>query len=452
MVLVVPPGSRIGTGRINFRLLAREAETRGLGIALVSGDAQVRALAASAGLAVFATVSASEAAPTASLIPVDAPALGAAVTADGPAPAVVSPTTSTAPGPGSSVAGASAVTIPDRRSRYDDGAHAGARGRSRGLSHRTKVMGGSLAIVALVGGGALYGAYVTIPRASITLTQTAHPLPPETLDLRIVPDQPTDISTGVIHGQWLPVPVTVQGTVTATGSGEPLTERARGTVTFTNHSVNPIPIRDQTVVQTPDGVRFLTQGGIVVPQSGSMDVEVWAEQTGGGGNVDAGTITIMSDQLKAILNSGTVTNKEATSGGKSVPQMQILESDYTSAVQALTTQLASELQAQAQQPPGLPPGGVVYASTVRSGPVTTDPAQGVVVGQPVSTQQISASMTGSVLTASMSEIQDVAAQMLADQEARHHHRGRQHPSGSRRADRHPGRCRDLRRDRHGVRL
>ena len=38
----------------------------------------------------------------------------------------------------------------------------------------------------------------------------------------------------------------------------------------------------------------------------------------------------------------------------------------------------------------------------------------MVVGQPVSTQQISASMTGSVLTASMSEIQDVAAQMLAD--------------------------------------
>ena len=61
VILVVPPGSRIGTGRINFRLLAREAETRGLTIALVSGDAQVRALASSAGLAVFATVSESEA-------------------------------------------------------------------------------------------------------------------------------------------------------------------------------------------------------------------------------------------------------------------------------------------------------------------------------------------------------------------------------------------------------
>ena len=63
VVLVVPPGSRIGTGRINFRLLAREAETRGLTLALVSSDAQVRALAASAGLDVYATVSESEAAP-----------------------------------------------------------------------------------------------------------------------------------------------------------------------------------------------------------------------------------------------------------------------------------------------------------------------------------------------------------------------------------------------------
>ena len=44
VVLVLPPGSRIGTGRINFRLLAREAETRGLSVALVSADAQVRAL------------------------------------------------------------------------------------------------------------------------------------------------------------------------------------------------------------------------------------------------------------------------------------------------------------------------------------------------------------------------------------------------------------------------
>src|SRR5690606_22552445 len=54
--LVVPPGSRIATSRINFRLLAREAQSRGRSLSIVAGDAATRALAASAGLAVFVSV------------------------------------------------------------------------------------------------------------------------------------------------------------------------------------------------------------------------------------------------------------------------------------------------------------------------------------------------------------------------------------------------------------
>ena len=62
VVVVLPPGSRIGTSRINFRLLAREAEGRGIAIALVSGDPGVRALAVSAGMPVHGTVAEAEAA------------------------------------------------------------------------------------------------------------------------------------------------------------------------------------------------------------------------------------------------------------------------------------------------------------------------------------------------------------------------------------------------------
>ena len=50
VVLVVPPGSRIATGRINFKLLAREAAARDLALAVASPDEQVRALATSAGV------------------------------------------------------------------------------------------------------------------------------------------------------------------------------------------------------------------------------------------------------------------------------------------------------------------------------------------------------------------------------------------------------------------
>ena len=60
--LVVPFGSRVATSRINFRLLAREAQTNGRRLDIVAPDASARALAASAGLPVFASVGEYEAA------------------------------------------------------------------------------------------------------------------------------------------------------------------------------------------------------------------------------------------------------------------------------------------------------------------------------------------------------------------------------------------------------
>src|SRR5436305_15067565 len=56
VALVVPYGSRIATSRMNFRLLSREALVSNRRLSIVSGDAASRALAASAGLPVFASV------------------------------------------------------------------------------------------------------------------------------------------------------------------------------------------------------------------------------------------------------------------------------------------------------------------------------------------------------------------------------------------------------------
>ena len=56
VAVVLPYGSRVATSRINFRLLARDAQSNGKDLAIVAGDAATRALAASAGLAVFGTV------------------------------------------------------------------------------------------------------------------------------------------------------------------------------------------------------------------------------------------------------------------------------------------------------------------------------------------------------------------------------------------------------------
>src|SRR3990172_9065690 len=57
VALVLPYGSRVATSRINFRLLSRDALISEKQLAVVAGDSATRALAASAGLPVFASVS-----------------------------------------------------------------------------------------------------------------------------------------------------------------------------------------------------------------------------------------------------------------------------------------------------------------------------------------------------------------------------------------------------------
>src|SRR6188508_877324 len=59
-VLVVPPGSRIATSRINFKLLAREGNEQRLNLIAVSDDPQVRALAIAAGLPAYDSVANAE--------------------------------------------------------------------------------------------------------------------------------------------------------------------------------------------------------------------------------------------------------------------------------------------------------------------------------------------------------------------------------------------------------
>src|SRR5258705_2661487 len=56
VALVVPYGSRISTSRMNFRLLSREAIVNNRRLSIIASDPATRALAASAGLPVFATV------------------------------------------------------------------------------------------------------------------------------------------------------------------------------------------------------------------------------------------------------------------------------------------------------------------------------------------------------------------------------------------------------------
>ena len=56
VAVVLPYGSRVATSRINFRLLARDATVNGKRLSIIAGDAATLALAASAGLPIYASV------------------------------------------------------------------------------------------------------------------------------------------------------------------------------------------------------------------------------------------------------------------------------------------------------------------------------------------------------------------------------------------------------------
>ncbi|MBA2275448.1 MAG: baseplate J/gp47 family protein [Chloroflexi bacterium] len=59
-ILVLAPGSRVATSRINFRLLVREGQERDVMVGMVSGEPGVRSLAISAGMPAYATVDEAE--------------------------------------------------------------------------------------------------------------------------------------------------------------------------------------------------------------------------------------------------------------------------------------------------------------------------------------------------------------------------------------------------------
>lgn len=342
-VLVLPPGSRIATSRINFRLLAREAEQNRLSLVAVSDEPGVRALAISAGLPAYDSIAAAQAglaefrrqdqrlaervrggsakpghggddqaprstppapgpaaatpaapprellAPAPEVRPADRGAADGGVSGD------TQPLVAVGPRTGQPADATRVLTIPaieaERRSLP-------ARGEERvEVVAADDVLEGShpprrwrrrwaytplvtvLLLLALVGVAA-YGAYTLVPTASVTIRPHLTAVGPVSSD--VVADvrvAVVDPGEGVIPAQQLQVPLSVSGEFTATGS-RVTTTRASGSVRFTSqNTLSEVPIPAGTLVATAGGLEFETTADRVVPRA------VFA--TGTEGEVDA---------------------------------------------------------------------------------------------------------------------------------------------------------------------
>jgi hypothetical protein len=465
VAIVVPPGSRVSTSRINFRLLAREAQASGRQLSIVAPDAASRSLAAAAGLDVYRTVGEFEEADAegrtggvAGTGAVTVAGAAAAVTIAGAAePAVAGAAEGAPPSPTGTRArpAGAARTTPEPEPRTDRPAGAavvvasGVAGSGAPVSgaddlrprsnvagvravapaaggrsmRRLALGGGAVLVLALLVVGAV-AAYLLLPQATIVVVPRVDSVGPIQTDVTADPNATsTDIANAVVPAQTISVPVQVSGTFKATGQNVTQTS-ATGTVTFTNCNflgAAQVPAGDR--VATTTGVVFTTNDALVIPAANfqppntltcaTRDVAVTAAQAGPGGNVPAGSITVVPSDVNPVAVS--VKNAQPTSGGSRTVTPKVVQADVQAAQAALQKQLDDAFAQQMAAGTNVPAGLTLFPETAKLGPATFDPDPASLVGQQVAQFTLAASATGTAIAVDETPVTSVAEARLRAQ-------------------------------------
>lgn len=431
-IVVVPSGSRIASSRINFKLLAREANERRLNIVTVSDEPAVRALAISAGLPAYDSLAGAEQAlanfreqdrrlaerigRAADEIPAQPAAPRAPGGAVGetrvlPSPLVDAPRVDGTPRPpletqilATDTPGETAV--PARRRR-----------RRRVPVAPIFVIG----FMALLIGGVAYGAYLFLPTASITLRPAANEMTLEPIAVSADPDVAVvDAPAGVVPAERIELALRVSGSFPATGV-EARETRATGTVRFrSENTVEIVDVAQGTSVATADGVEFTTTSAASVPRAdfatstpGTVDVPVRAARVGPRGNVAAGAITELPNALATQLVS--VRNPEPTTGGSRVEENVVAQDDFDAAVAALNAQLVTALAVRLADPSSVPRGLTAYAETATITQSQPDQQAAALVGSVAESFNLGLDAVGRVTAVNETLIDEVAAARLRDE-------------------------------------
>jgi hypothetical protein len=450
---VLPYGSRVATSRINFRLLSRDALINEKQLAVVAGDSATRALAASAGLPVFASVAEYEtslvetrdAAPSAPptgapAAPPEPPEPPADTPEDGATEAEARAAPALAPRrPSSGDAGPDDSPGEDTAPFETAGPYPSARERDRpepwsttprpsgasrtrpGTGPRSRlpivIVLAALGLVLLVGG---VGAYVVLPSASIVVTPRTESLDPLRIVVTADPDATEpDPAARVVPADLVPLEVTVNDTFPATGERVEETP-ATGTVRFSNLDflrTNAVPAG--SIVSTNAGVRFRTAKAVTVPKAdlvgltvfpGQVNVKVTAVDPGTAGNVQPNTIVIVpkGEDPQALK----VVNPDETSGGTHEAFPQVAQEDVDAAMEQLTAALDAEFQARLTDESIAPPDATVFVETATLGEATPSQDPAKLVEQEVETFELGLSATGSVVTVNPAPVAEIAEELL----------------------------------------
>jgi hypothetical protein len=450
VVLVLPYGSRVATSRINFRLLARDALIHEKRLSIVAPDGATRALAASAGLPVFASVAEYEgsledtgsgrasagAAAIVAAAGADAAMSDDAQTPDEPPEPAEEPdlaaTDATVRMAVPAVAAAGAVSgsqvggmtrpmpaPPAAESVVRPAPSIPVIGSTRSIPRVPLIIGTAFAALALLVAGV--GAYVLLPSASVVVTPHEQRVGPQTLS--VVADATAsepDAESGVVPADLISVDVSAQDTFESTGVRVERT-RATGRVTFQSldtSRTNTIP--KGSIVSTEGGVQFRTlqsarlpRAAVVPPLSinpSTASVAVEAVRNGTPGNVPANAITVVPRAEDPSITQ--VRNPDPTSGGSSTEFPQVEQEDVDKAIEALQEQLAASFQDELRDPSIAPPDTTIFEDTAVLGGATpsVDPAE--LVGQELESFELGLTSTGTVVAVDPSPVESIAQTRL----------------------------------------
>ena len=419
VAVVLPYGSRVATSRINFRLLARDAQTNGKRLSVVAGDAATRSLAASAGLPVFASVAEYESSleggsDDAATPPTD----GALHSVTVATPAATIPARPTPRAPAAIPAARVVADTPDRRDS-DAATPLGrerqtARSGRRGIGRTPLVISAAILALAVVVGGV--GAFLLLPTATVIITPRSETIGP--IALRIVAD-PTatepDIENAVVPAERLTIDLAAADSFPATG--QRIEEaKATGIVRFDNKDpTSSNTIASGSIVSTNGGVRFETDqrvtiraaklvGLTIVPSRATVGVT--AVDAGPDGNVEPNAILIVPrGELPLFLD---VVNPEATTGGTREEFARVVQADVDAAVTDLMARLVAAFADRLDDPDLPGDSATVFPETQTLGePVFgVDPAS--LVGQETATFDLGATSQGTVVAVDTAPVRLVA--------------------------------------------
>ena len=442
VTLVLPYGSRLATSRINFRLLAREADERDKHIEIITADASARSLAAAAGLTVHLSVAAYEAARAGGATG-SAAVVGAAFAGvPGERGAAVEPGggASTATGLWSAADAAGAdgpgvAGVPVGGLEVDDDAPTRVMTLPRRKSPAVPLVGPprppikpglaigiGLAVVLLVAVGGFL-ALQLLPSATIVLAPRAEPIRPLNLAVEARTDvTAVDAANLLIPARRIEFDLATAYTVTATGT-KVVATKATGNVTFSNFDTGSgVVIPAGTLLRTKgqDKLEFVTLSELVLPRAqidffppfptrpstGSVAAE--AVEPGEDGNVGNNTITEIPSAGKLLQ----VTNPEAMAGGERTESPEISQDDVDAAVEDIAAALAADLDAQIAAGTGVPPGMTTYADSKVIGvpDYSVDPT--TLVGSSELEVDVLASAGGTVLGVDTSPVETIARSRL----------------------------------------